>query len=118
VGAGWGPLVKPEHWEPPDPPKLLVSCKRVAQELNIPQWKANEICWSLERVFYSPGQGNYRVTRASLDAFKDLLEQGLTIHAARAVMWRFKEEGGLPAHDLDRDRMDKIYWQSRQRRRW
>lgn len=108
---------KPEDWEQPDPPKLLVSCKRVAQELDVPLWKANEICWSLERVFYSPGQSHYRVTRASLDAFKELLAQGLTLHAARAVMWRFKEEGRLPPRDLDPERMDKIYWLSRQRRR-
>src|SRR5688572_5103955 len=105
-------MVKPEHREPPDPPKPLVSCKRVAQELDVPLWKANEICWSLERVFYSPGRSNYRVTRSSLDAFKDLLERGLTIHAARAVMWRFKEEGRDPPRDLDRERMDKIYWLS------
>ncbi len=111
-------MVKPEHWEPPDPPKLLVSCKRVAQELDVPLWKANEMCWSLERVFYSPGQANYRVTCASLDGFKVLLEQKLTIPAARAVMWRFKEEGRLPPRDLDRERMHKIYWLSRQRRRW
>lgn len=72
----------------------------------------------LERVFYAPGQAHYRVTRASLDAFRELLEQGLTIAAARAVMWRFRERGELPPADLDRERMDHIYWMSRQRRRW
>jgi hypothetical protein len=81
-------MMRPEHWEPPDPPKLLVSAKRVAIELDVPMWKANEICWCLERVFYAPGQAHYRVTRASLDAFEELLEQGLTIGAARAVMWQ------------------------------
>jgi len=111
-------MTRPEHWEPPDPPKLLLSAKRVALELDVPTWKANEICWCLERVFYAPGQVHYRVTRASLDAFKELLEQGLTIAAARAVMWRFRERGGLPPADLDRERMDHIYWMSDQRRRW
>ncbi len=82
-------MTRPEHWEPPDPPKLLVSAKRVALELDVPNWKANEICWCLERVFYAPGQAHYRVTRASLDAFRELLEQGLTIAAARAVCGGF-----------------------------
>lgn len=108
--------MKPEHWEPPDPPKLLVSARRVVQELDIPIWKANEICWCLDRVFYAPGQSHYRVTRASLDAFKDLLDQGLNIAGARAVMWRYKQEGVLPPVDLDREQMDWIYWRSRQRR--
>jgi hypothetical protein len=81
-------MMRPEHWEPPDPPKLLVSAKRVAKELDVPVWKANEICWCLDRVFYAPDQAHYRVTRASLDAFEELLEQGLTIGAARAVMWQ------------------------------
>jgi hypothetical protein len=67
----------------------------VAQELDVPIWKANEICWCLERVFYAPGQGRYRVTRSSLDVFKDLLDRGLTIPAALAVLWQFKQEGRL-----------------------
>lgn len=104
--------------EPPDPRKLLVSAKRVALELDVPSWRANEICWCLERVFYAPGQAHYRVTRSSLDAFKELLDQGLTIAAARAVMWQFRERGELPPADLDREGMDHIYWMSRQRRRW
>jgi len=111
-------MMRPEHWEPPDPPKVLVSAKRVALELDVPNWKANEICWCLERVFYAPGRARYRVTRASLDVFKELLEQGLTIAAARAVMWRFRERGELPPADPDRVRLDHIYWMSRQRRCW
>ena len=87
-------MMRLEHWEPPDPPKLLVSAKRVALELDVPNWKANEICWCLERVFYAPGQAHYRVTRA------------------------FRERGELPPADLDREGMDHIYWMSRQRRRW
>lgn len=110
--------MRPEHWEPPDPPKLLVSAKRVALELDVPSWKANEICWCLERVFYAPGQAHFRVTRASLDAFKELLDQGVTIAAARAVMWRFRERDELPPTDLDRERMDHIYSTSRRRTRW
>jgi hypothetical protein len=116
VGKGRSQMVRPEHWEPPDPPKLLVSAKRVAQDLDIPIWKANELCWCLERVFYSPGQGHYRVTRASLDAFKELLEQGLSMAAARAVMWQYKERGHLPPQELDRKTADGIYWRSRRRK--
>ena len=37
--------VHAQHWGPPDPPKLLVSARRVARELEVPTWKANEICW-------------------------------------------------------------------------
>ena len=59
-----------KHWEPPDPPKLLVSARRVAAELDVPPWKANEICWCLDRRFYAPGQAHFRVTRASLDALE------------------------------------------------
>lgn len=109
--------MRPEHWEPPDPPKLLVSAKRVAKELDVPLWKANEICWSLDRRFYSRGQGHYRVTRASLDAFKELLAVGLTISAARAVMWKYRQEDALPPPTLTRDGMDSIYWSSMRRRR-
>ena len=36
-------MVQAQNWEPPDPPKLLVSARRVAQELEVPTWKANEI---------------------------------------------------------------------------
>lgn len=55
-------MSRAEHWEPPDPPKLLVSSRRVAEELDIPLWKANELCWSLERVFYGETGTHYRVT--------------------------------------------------------
>ncbi len=55
-------MTRPEHWEPPDPPKLLVSARRVAQELDVPIWKANEICWCLVRVFYAPGQAHFCVS--------------------------------------------------------
>ena len=111
-------MMRLEHWEPPDPPKLLVSAKRVALELDVPNRKASEICGCLERGFYAPRQAHYRVTGASLDAFKELLDQRLTIAAARAVMWQFRERGELPPADLDREGMDHIYWMSRQRRRW
>ena len=109
--------MKPEHWEPPDPPKLLVSAKRVAQELDVPRWKANEICWCLDRRFYSPGQGHYRVTRASLDAFKELLAQGLAMSAARTVMWKNHQEEARPPPTLARDAMDSLYWSSKRPRR-
>jgi hypothetical protein len=113
--------MRPEHWEPPDPPKLLVSARRVAEELDVPIWKANEICWCLDRRFYAPGQTHYRVTRASLDAFKALLADGMTTLGARSVMWHFKQRGSLPPPDLGKEERDWIYWHSRQRRpnrRW
>jgi hypothetical protein len=109
--------VKAHQWEPPDRPKLLVSARRVGEELDVPIWKANEICWCLDRRFYAPGQVHYRVTRASLDAFKGLLADGMTVQAARAVMWHFKQRGSLPPADLGQEERDWIYWQSRQRRR-
>lgn len=103
------------EWDAPDPPKLLVSAKRVAAELDVPIWKANEICWCLERRFYSPGQGHYRVTVASLNAFKELLEIGLSIRAAKAVMGHYKWDGELPPSDLEKETADRIYWRARQR---
>lgn len=106
-------MTRREHWEPPDPPKLLVTARRVADELDIPVWKANELCWALDRRFYAPGGVHYRVTRASLDAFKALLDQGLSYGAARAVMWQFKQRDQLPPPDLDRESMDRIYWRAR-----
>ena len=105
----------PNDWDAPDSPRLLVSAKGVAVDLDVPIWKANEICWCLDRRFYSPGQGQYRVTLASLNAFKELLDMGLSIRAAKAVMWRYKQDGELPPADLDKDRANWIYWRSRQR---
>ncbi|UAL29822.1 hypothetical protein K8W59_19175 [Nocardioides rotundus] len=106
----------PNEWDAPDPLKLLVSAKRVAAELDVPIWKANEICWCLDRRFYSAGQSHYRVTVASLNAFKELLDMGMSIGAARAVMWQYKQEGGLPPSDLEKETADRIYWRSS--RRW
>lgn len=106
----------PNEWDAPDPPKLLISAKRVAAELDIPIWKANELCWCLDRRFYSTGQSHYRVTMTSFNAFKELLDMGVSFRAARAVMWQYKERGDLPPSDLDRETADRIYWRSR--RRW
>jgi hypothetical protein len=102
-------MTRPEHWEPPDPPKLLVSARRVAIELGIPIWKANELCWALDRRFYAPGGVNYRVTRASLDAFKELLDRGLSYNEARTVMWQFGRREELPPRDVDREGLSRIY---------
>lgn len=104
---------RPEHWEPPDPAQLLVSCRRVAKELDVPIWKANEICHCLERVYYAPGQIHYRVTRRSLNVFKDLLDQGLTMAAAREIMWRFRYEVFTPPQPLDGPTVDLLNWQAR-----
>jgi hypothetical protein len=55
------------------------SSRGVAQELELPVLKATEICWCLDRRFYAPGQVHYRRTRASLDAFKGLVADGMTM---------------------------------------
>lgn len=92
-------MSRAEHWEPPDPHKLLVSSRRVAEELDIPLWKANELCWSLERVFYGGKGSHYRVTWRSLMRFKFLREEeGLSHSDARAVLAREKrgEVGWAP----------------------
>ena len=101
-------MTRPEHWEPPDPPKLLVSSRRVAEELGVPLWKANEISWSLGRRFYAPGQVHFRVTRKSLDALKRLLDQGLTLSNAREVMAHYKEQDELPPPDADSVRLNDV----------
>ena len=41
---------------------------------------------------------------------------GMSIGAARAVMWQYKQEGGLPPSDLEKETADRIYWRSS--RRW
>lgn len=105
----------PNTWDAPDPPRLLISAKRVALELDVPIWKANEVCWCLDRRFYSAGRSSYRVTTASFNAFKELLDLGLSIPAARAVMWQYRERDELPPQDLDRETADRIYWRARQR---
>jgi len=112
--------VRAEHWEPPDPPKLLISARRVALELDIPHWQANEICWSLERVFYAPGQVHYRVTRRSFESLKSLVDRGLTPREARNVIAYFRGQGRLPPDDLTDDDLE---WYAdglnqRRRRRW
>ncbi|MDQ6688869.1 MAG: hypothetical protein M3Z50_14980 [Actinomycetota bacterium] len=109
--------MRPEQWEPPDPPKLLVSAKRVAQELDVPLWKANEICWCLDRRFYPPGQGHCRVARASLEAFKELLAQGLTMSVAPAVMWKYHQEDALPPPIGAGCDGFSLYWSSKRWRR-
>jgi len=110
-------MSRPEHWEPPDPPKLLVSARRVAEELDIPIWKANELCWCLDRRFYAPGGMHYRVTRTSLDAFKDLLDQGLSYNHAKTVMWNYRQREEQPPTPISQEVVNRIYWQSRRRRR-
>lgn len=68
----------------------MVSARRVAVELGIKQDKANMLCWALERHFYAPGGVHYRVSRRSLDAFKELLETGRPWDEARelVLIWR------------------------------
>jgi hypothetical protein len=85
-----------DHWESPDPRKLLVTAHRVADTLDVPLWKGYELCHVLERVFIGEGQTHFRVTLVSLNAFKDLLEQGLPMDSARELMWTYKRRGALP----------------------
>lgn len=107
----------PNEWDAPAPPKLLVSAKRIAAELDVPIWKAHEISWCLDRRFYSPGQSHFRVTAASFNAFKELLDQGLSLGAARAVMAQYKQQDTLPPADLDQETAQRIAWAARARRR-
>ena len=110
-------MSRPEHWEPPDPPKLLVSARRVAEELQVPIWKANEICWSLDCRFYARGQVHYRVMRRSLDALKRLLDQGLTLSSAREVMAHYRQRDDLPPDDMELGQASELAWRIRYRRR-
>lgn len=105
-----------DHWEPPDGRKLLVTSHRVAEVLDVPQWKAQELCHVLEQLFFAEGRVHYRVTQSSLDAMKDLLDQGLSMAAAREVMWRFKSQGSLPPI-VEADQLP-IVTTRRRRRRW
>lgn len=86
--------VLPQHWEPPDPPKLLVSARRVAKELDIQIWKAQELCYSLGRIYYTDEGHHYRVTWKSVQRFKFLMEEvGMSFNEARETMCRETHEG-------------------------
>ena len=79
---------RPEHWEPPDPPKLLISARRVAKELDIPAWKAQQLCYCLGRIYYTEGV-HYRVPWKSLLRFKFLMEElGMSFDQARTELCR------------------------------
>lgn len=102
-----------EHWEPPDPPKLLVSARRIAAELDISPWKANEVAWCLDRRFYGPSATHYRVTYASLVALRSLLDLGLDLRAARDVMIVYKQRGLLPPPGLSPEQAQHLTGRSR-----
>ena len=104
-------------WEAPDAPRLLISASRVAAELDVPAWKAWEVCWCLERRYYSEGQSHYRVTVRSLDSLRALLSLGLTLSDARTVMWHYKQEGQLPSPEMTEHQIQSIIWLRGRRRR-
>lgn len=83
-----------EHWEPPDPPKLLVSSRRVATELGIQLWKAQQLCFSFGRLYYTDGGHHYRVPWRSLQRFRFLMEEvGMSFGEAQATMHRETHAG-------------------------
>lgn len=101
-------------WEPPLPTQLLVNKRRVAIELGLPDWKAHEVCWCLERVWFG---GTYRVTRTSLDRLKDLLDLGHSLSEARTIMYWHTSQGELPPPDLGYATGQQIVRGTQRRRR-
>ncbi|WP_444663394.1 hypothetical protein ACT17Q_14890 [Cellulomonas sp. CW35] len=108
---------RPEHWEPPDPQKLLISARRVAEELDVTPGKANELCWALDRRFYAPGQIHYRVTKRSFNDLKRLVELGLRSGEARDIVGHFKGQQRPVPDDLDLDAARELLFTLRWRRR-
>ena len=120
-------MIRPEHWEQPDPPKLLISARRVAKELNIQTWKAQQLCYSLGRIYYTDRGHHYRVTWKSLLRFKFLTEEvGLSFSDAQAVMCQemnsnWSNEYTPPdrpytPNPFARSRRSQAYHESRRRR--
>jgi hypothetical protein len=110
-------MTRAEHWETPDPQKLLVSARRVAQEFDVSPWKANELCWALDRRFYADGQVHYRVTKRSLDDFKRLVDLGLRPTDARDVTAHFKGLGKPIPAELELTALTELIHMLRWRRR-
>lgn len=79
------------HWEPPEARKLLLTVHAFAELIDVPLTKAYSLSHVLERVYYGRGQNNFRVTVASVDAFRVFLEQGMTLEQARDAMVRRPE---------------------------
>jgi len=103
-----------EHWEPPDPRKLLISSHRVAEELGISIERAYGVTYCLGRFYYGHGR-SFRVTLASLQALKDLLEQSLELGDACAGMSHVGDEP--PPDDLRREQAQHIAWEGWRRSR-
>ncbi len=113
-------MIRAEHWEPPDPRKLLISARRVAEELDVTPGKANELCWVLDRRYYAPGQIHYRVTKRSFDDLKRLVELGVRPGEARDVIAHFSGMQRPLPDDLElADAKELLYtlrWRNRRRR--
>lgn len=84
------------HWEPPIREPLLISASKLADILDVPLWKANEIAWVLDRRFFGEGQRRYRITMASVKEYVELMEAGLP---AREIMYQRLIRNDIP---LDR----------------
>lgn len=110
-------MTRAKHWESPDPQKLLISARRVAEELDVPAWKANELCWALDRRFYAEGQVHYRVTKRSLDDFKRLVDLGLGPSDARDVAAYFRGRGEPGPTGLELTDLKELAYVLRWRRR-
>lgn len=108
-------MTRAEHWEPPDPRKLLISARRVADELDVTPGKANELCWALDRRYYAPGQVHYRVTRRSFDDLRRLVELGLRPGEARDVVGHFKGRQQPVPDDLELDAARELLFVLRRR---
>jgi hypothetical protein len=52
---------------------------------------------------------HYRVTRASLDAFKDMLDLGLSFAEARSVVAHYTGRGEVPPRGLTREQAQTSY---------
>lgn len=107
------------HWEPPDGRKLLLTVHAFAELIEVSLSKAYSLAHVLERVYYAPGQAHFRLTVSSVDAFRELLAQGLSIEEARDVMAGHRFQGSPPVAAATRRAYQaprSSYF--RRRRRW
>lgn len=103
--------IPPQQWEPPDPPKLLVSSRRVAKELDIQLWKAQQLCYSLGRIYYTDRGHHFRVPWKSVQRFKFLMEEvGMSFNEAQATMCRETHEGSDEWKPYDAEPMPSNPW--------
>lgn len=102
------------HWEPPIREPLLISCAKLADILDVPHWKANEIAHCLDRRFYSPGQRTYRITMASVKEYLAMQEAGVD---AQAISAQRQAYGWSPTESWGLTPRSATYHMRRRRRR-